>query len=565
MSESEFLTSEQWKTKGNAAFSNCEYDKAIQYFTHAISQDPSNHLLYSNRSAAYCSIKNYFKALEDADQCISIDSSWSKGYSRKGAALFGLERFDEAKRVYENGIQLDPDNSQLKKGLSDVISELKSFNKPSFQGGSDFMDKLKNPFGSPEAMARLQSNPTTRAFLSQPDFVQKINEIKTNPSNAMNHMKDSRILQAMMIALGVDVKEPSQHSQGSSQDTKMPKEEQESEPKQEREQESSRIASDKEKELGNQAYSKRDFDNAISHYDQALSLDPTNISVFNNKAAVAFELGDMDTCIQLCEEAVDKGREIHADFKLIAKALGRIGSAYSKKGNDQEAIKYYQKSLAEHRSPDILNKLRDVEKELESKKKKEYHDPIIAEKERNLGNELFKRGEFVEALKHYDEAIKRDEMDPKGYSNRAACYTKLASFPEAIRDCDKSIECDPNFVKAYIRKANILIGIKEYQKAIDILTEAMKHNPDKLKGEIDELIMKAYMESSKATESMTPEEALKKAMTDPEIQKIMTDPVMQAILQQMQSDPRAVMEHMKNPVIANNIRKLMAAGIVRTA
>lgn len=564
MSESESLTSEQWKTKGNAAFSNCDYDKAIQYFTCAISQDPSNHLLYSNRSAAYCSAKNYLKALEDADQCISIDSSWSKGYSRKGAALFGLERFDEAKRVYEKGIQLDPNNSQLKKGLSDVISELESFKKPSFQSGSDFMDKLKNPFGSSEAMARLQSNPTTRSFLSQPDFVQKINDIKTNPSNAMSHMKDSRILQAMMIALGVDVKEPFQNSQDN-QDIKTSKPEPEPETKQEQEQESSRIASDKEKELGNQAYSKRDFDVAISHYDQALSLDPTNISILNNKAAVAFELGDMDTCIQLCQEAVDKGREIHADFKLIAKALGRIGSAYSKKGNEQEAIKYYQKSLAEHRSPDILNKLRDIEKELELRKKKEYHDPAIAEKERNLGNDLFKKGEFVEALKHYDEAIKRDEVDPRGYSNRAACYTKLASFPEAIRDCDKSIECDPNFVKAYIRKANVLMGIKEYQKAIDVLTEAMKHNPDKLKGEIDELMMKAYMESSKATESMTPEETLKKAMQDPEIQKIMTDPIMQTILQQMQSDPGAVMEHMKNPVIASNIRKLMAAGIVRTA
>lgn len=44
---------------------------------------------------------------------------------------------------------------------------------------------------------------------------------------------------------------------------------------------------------------------------------------------------------------------------------------------------------------------------------------------------------------------------------------------------------------------------------------------------------------------------------------IMQDPVMQTILQQAQSDPAALQEHMKNPAVRSKIQKLVAAGVVR--
>ncbi len=41
------------QAKGNAAFSAGNYEEAIQHFTAAIEKDPSNHVLYSNRSASH--------------------------------------------------------------------------------------------------------------------------------------------------------------------------------------------------------------------------------------------------------------------------------------------------------------------------------------------------------------------------------------------------------------------------------------------------------------------------------------------------------------------------------
>jgi tetratricopeptide (TPR) repeat protein len=73
------------------------------------------------------------------------------------------------------------------------------------------------------------------------------------------------------------------------------------------------------KDLGNEAYKKKDFDLAITHYNKAIELEPTNITYQTNKAAVFFEQNKLTECIELCEKAIETGRENKADYTLIAK------------------------------------------------------------------------------------------------------------------------------------------------------------------------------------------------------------------------------------------------------
>lgn len=320
-----------------------------------------------------------------------------------------------------------------------------------------------------------------------------------------------------------------------------------------------------EKKLGAEAYKKRDFEAAATHFSKAWDVWPKDAAFLTNLGAVYFEQGEYQKCIETCEKAVEEGREIRADYKLIAKAYGRIGTAYSKTGDLTSAIKYFNKSLAEHRTPDILNKLRETERTKAEAEKQAYIDPEKSAQAREEGNGLFKKGDFAGAVKAYTESIKRDPNDPRGYNNRANAYTKLVALPEALKDAEAAIAVDPKFVKAYIRKSNVLFTMRDYVKAIEAVQEAAEHDEAKAHTkEIQDQMWKCQQAQFTQREGESDDDVMQRAMRDPEVAQIMGDPVMQSILQQAQTNPAALQDHMKNPTVRNKINKLISAGIIRT-
>ncbi len=67
-----------WKDEGNAAFKLGKWGLAIKCYTSGIREDPNNHLLYSNRCAAWLKMSKDHKALEDAEKCIQLQPLWAK-------------------------------------------------------------------------------------------------------------------------------------------------------------------------------------------------------------------------------------------------------------------------------------------------------------------------------------------------------------------------------------------------------------------------------------------------------------------------------------------------------
>ena len=232
-------------------------------------------------------------------------------------------------------------------------------------------------------------------------------------------------------------------------------------------------------------------------------------------------------------------------------------------GDLTKATENYQKSLTEHRTPDILAKFKAAEKAKINADKDAYISPEEAEKARELGNEKFKEADWPGAVEAYSEMTKRAPDDPRGYSNRAAALIKLMSFPGAIQDCDESIKRDSKFIRAYLRKAQALFGMKEYNKCMDVCTEALEHDDGKNTREIEQQQQKALEAQYSARAGETEEQTTERIQRDPEIMAILQDPVMQSILQQAKDNPQALQEHMKNPTIATRIRKLISSGVIR--
>lgn len=556
------------KGRGNKAFAAGDFETAVTEFSAAIEFNPDDHVFYSNRSGAYASMGKYDEALVDAEACIKTNPAWAKGYSRKGLALLNLKQAAEAKAAYTLGLTKDPNNAALKQGLADAERAEQSAGNP--------MSQL---FG--EGMwAKLQMDPTTREFLKDPAFVQKMKMMQSNPNMMSSMGSDPQLSAALGVILGLGSSGfssmnagdmPNKDEDGDVPMQSSPKDAAVEEEEEEVEEVDLELEAEKrvkaqaldEKAKGNGFYKKKQFEEALACYNKAIELDPDNSAFQTNKAAVYYEMKDYEQCIQICSDVVKAAKATKCyDYQVVAKAYHRIGNAYEKQAKYTEAIEAQQNALMEHPLPaakSALKKLATKKKEAEALA---YLSEEKSEDAKARGNECFKAGKWTDAIEEYNDALKRNPDNYRVYSNRAACYSKLMDWQRGLDDCDKCLEMDPQFVKAYIRKAKIQHFLKQYHKALETYERGLAIDP-----KASELIegrqqtMRAINAENQSGQ-VDPARA-KEAMKDPEIQSILQDPLINKVLQDMQNDPATGQKALQDPTIMAKIQKLIAAGILQ--
>ncbi|XP_044277641.1 sperm-associated antigen 1 isoform X2 [Varanus komodoensis] len=99
--------------------------------------------------------------------------------------------------------------------------------------------------------------------------------------------------------------------------------------------------------------------------------------------------------------------------------------------------------------------------------------PTTAAKLKAEGNELFKNGQFGDAVLRYTEAIENvvssGIQSPEDlsilYSNRAACYLKEGNSVDCIQDCNSALELQPYSLKPLLRRALAYESMERYRQA----------------------------------------------------------------------------------------------------
>jgi len=206
-------------------------------------------------------------------------------------------------------------------------------------------------FSDPSLLAKIAANPNTKHLLADPSFMAKLQMIQRNPKAGFQEIgQDPRFMSVLAMLLGIDMSgvpagpasgggEPMQtdepvlisHSRAfANLEMRVPSPPA-SPPRDQPKPKSAptatpapsvsceKAAADEEKAKGNEAYKARSFDTAIAHYEKAWELHK-DITYLNNLSAAHFEKGEYEKSIEEAQRAVDEGREIRADFKLIAKS-----------------------------------------------------------------------------------------------------------------------------------------------------------------------------------------------------------------------------------------------------
>lgn len=89
-----------------------------------------------------------------------------------------------------------------------------------------------------------------------------------------------------------------------------------------------------------------------------------------------------------------------------------------------------------------------------------------AEIEREEGNEHYKRGDYVAAIKSYTRCLGHNAQNAVVLSNRAMAFIKNREFGKAEDDCTLALKVDPSHIKSYLRRGTARNALGKHRLAL---------------------------------------------------------------------------------------------------
>ncbi|KAK4439127.1 TPR repeat-containing thioredoxin TTL1 [Sesamum alatum] len=105
------------RARGNDLFKSERFTEACSAYGEGLRLDPSNSVLYCNRSACWFKLGQWQRSVDDCNQALRIQPNYTKALLRRAASNSKLERWSEAVRDYEALRRELPDDNEVAESL----------------------------------------------------------------------------------------------------------------------------------------------------------------------------------------------------------------------------------------------------------------------------------------------------------------------------------------------------------------------------------------------------------------------------------------------------------------
>jgi tetratricopeptide (TPR) repeat protein len=193
---------------------------------------------------------------------------------------------------------------------------------------------------------------------------------------------------------------------------------------------------------------------AVKIYTRAIGLDPSNASLFSNRAAAYLSLGK-------CTDAL-------ADAETGLERRPGWAKLYSRKATALDALQRYNEAIETWRAAvDAEDQTGTPEGGwVEPLKLAEQALANKVDQLKRQAAEALSKGRVDQAVQAYTHAIGLDDKNATLFSNRSAAYLSLGEYVEALGDAETGLKLRNDWAKLHGRKATALDGLCRYSESI---------------------------------------------------------------------------------------------------
>ena len=367
------------KDEGNACFARGAYDEAIERYDEAIravaDSDGADEnetsarnkkkvdararaVLYANRAASLLKRGDFARAERDANDAVSCDASYIKGFHRRAAARTGLHKFEGALEDYEKVVRATPESAALQREvnacmekaaeamLGGLAGDARGDIAAALSGGAkavaiepdsdDDSDEDESRDAPTEAAMEAAKKPPAPAPTSPATRARTIAIVEEDSSD--DEEDETRVTEtSAAVAVTTTERKPTPSSSTVAKDHPSVPKDAPSEPS------SAFSAAVAHKDRGNALFRVGDFAGAEAAYSAAVAADPSAAAFYANRAAARLKLGAHEDALRDADAAL-------ALDPAHARARHRRAAALAKLGPSRaaEAAEEYARVAAAH-------------------------------------------------------------------------------------------------------------------------------------------------------------------------------------------------------------------------